>query len=224
MRNVCVCGWSYEPAFYQALGELPHDEYAVTIVANRKAVCVPTGAKVIERDNIGLEWGAYARYLQHWSGGAVFFLHDDTAATADALGAVFDMFVSQGLDIAFVFNSAISAARNNHHHGRAWIASQPFLLHLVQAGGLWWDMDNHGVTAGAGRNRGANHFFARVAMLLEEDPTLRYGTLIAPDIDLGFRGLLGEDGRAAEARFLSSGAGHAQSADSLAGSLLQPSA
>ena len=158
--------------------------------------------RVITRENRGLEWGAYALYLaQTWTDGETLFLHDDTRATVETLLEVFTTREARAFDLAFVFPDADACQKNGGHHGRAWIASARYLDRLHRRGGVWFDAENQGNLIGRQRNRGSHHFMATAWCLGEEDPSLRFGTIIHPSLDLGFRGALGVVGAGAAAEF-----------------------
>lgn len=207
MRNLCVTGWYYEEGFYDGLGELRDAGIQVFVMAHRPPTCrVPV--PVVHLPDIGLEWGSYSTYLsRYWAGGETLFLHDDLAAPIEAIKNLYKARENNAVDLAHIFTDEAMAERDVWHHGRAIIASDKYLRLLKDGPGIWFDANNHGVTTGPGSNRGCHHFYFTMGALKEEDPTLRTTILIAPDIQFGYRGLMGEEGRAAAAeRFVLQGA------------------
>lgn len=206
MRNVCVVGWYFRPEFYALLQTLLAQGVAVAVLTHR-APPPPLDLSrfvTVALDNVGLEWGAYDRFLRGiWQTGPTLFLHDDTDATIGVIQEIFDIQSQRNLDVAFVFSSLESQEQNKGHHGRAWIASDRG-LRALRARGIWFDASNTGDTTGVQRNRGSHHFAASLTCLHAEDPTLRVGTIIARALDTGFRGRVGVDGRSAAAAFFPS--------------------
>lgn len=139
--QICVCGWYYPRPFYERLCAVDgrHD---VTVVANRPGDAL--GLRTIERENLGLDWGAYSFFLEHaWDGAAdVLFLQDDTRVS----GPFWDEMAAITHDQAFVFRdrAEFEAA---YSHGRAHVASARFLALARARGGIWFDRGNCGFIA-----------------------------------------------------------------------------
>lgn len=203
MRTICVTGWYYPQAFYDVLAELS-TELRVIVMAHRPPTCVLADTLLqVRLPDVGLEWGSYSAYLTNWwLGGETLFLHDDISVTRESLLQLFRARGTNHVDLAFVFTDEAMATRDCWHHGRAILASDKYLQRLKDGPGIWFDADNHGVTTGPGCNRGCHHFYFTMGTLKEEDPTLRTTLLLAPDMQFGFRGLMGDAGqRAASERF-----------------------
>jgi hypothetical protein len=112
------------------------------VVANRRGDTL--GHPTLERENIGLDWGAFSHFLIHaWNARAnVLFLHDDTY--------VRDRFWKEvervEYDQAFVFRD-VSEFESDYSHGRAHFASARFLAEVCAKGGIWFDAGNKGFLA-----------------------------------------------------------------------------
>jgi hypothetical protein len=139
--QICVCGWHYPRDFYESLRAVDgrHD---VVVVANRPGDAL--GLRTIERENVGLDWGAFSHFLEHaWNGAAdVLFLQDDTRVTEP----FWDEMAAIPFDQAFVFRerAEFEAA---YSHGRAHFASARFLAVVRARGGIWFDAGNRGFIA-----------------------------------------------------------------------------
>ena len=208
MRNCCVTGWYYPQPIFDMLAELQATGVDVTVMAHRDPAC-RVSVPVVTLPDIGLEWGSFSAYLKyHWHDGETLFLHDDVSASLETILTLYRSREKNDVDLAFIFRDEAMANENSWHHGRAIIASDKYLRRLAAGPGIWYDRDNHGMTIGPGCNRGCHHFYFTMGALKEEDPTLRTTILLAPDMDFGFRGLMGEAGREASAsRFTLQAAG-----------------
>src|SRR6185312_6147175 len=98
MLQICVVGWHFRREFTESLRTVA-DRFDIVVVANRAGDS--RGLRTVERENTGLDWGAFSYFLDHeWNPGAsVLFLHDDTEA-----GDAFWLDVEQiDYDQAFIF-------------------------------------------------------------------------------------------------------------------------
>lgn len=137
--KICVCGWYYYPEFYRCLEEV-HHIYPVTVIAHRPNTI--SNLPTVERENAGLEWGAYNHYLMNvWNGDSVLFTHDDTIIIDTN---VFDKISKLTLDCTFIFRDTQEAEANIYIHGRAVLMSERYLLFCKESGGFWYDKENHG--------------------------------------------------------------------------------
>ena len=203
MRNVCVTGWYYPVGAMRLCRQLEDRGLDVTVIAHRPPP-EAISSLAISVPDIGLEFGSYSYYLKHvWAGGDTLLMHDDIDTTPET---IIDLFVQRDrhqLDMGYVWRDMTMAKENGFHHGRAIMCSHRYLDLLSRGRGIWFDADNHGQLTGPGVNRGCHHFWATAECLAQEDPTVKFGALVAP-IDFGFRGILGADGRANAAAYRSS--------------------
>jgi len=179
-------------------------EYEITIIANKLwDVKIPEGIKVIERENIGLEWGAYDFYLQNvWDGEDVLFLHDDLRFRP----VIKDYKFIEPIEIVrtiekleydqvYFFNSTTKAEQNYYIHGRALKCSGRFLEKLKEHGGFPYDKDNSTHTRGP-TPKHCKHFnwadyeFADfIKQNLSKKPGWKVGSyLIIPALECATRG------------------------------------
>ena len=186
--KICVVGWYYYPEFYRQLEQV-HEKYPVTIIAHRKNEIsdLPT----IERENIGLEWGAYNYYLMNvWDGGDVLFTHDDTLVSN--LKA-FDKIAGIGEDIAFIHRYKEEAEANIVVHGRSFFTSDRFLSFCKSHGGFWYDQENLGENyrQDGSHNEGSRHMVEFLWHYKDE-----FSTMVATVFDYanGYRGEIGING------------------------------
>ena len=125
--NICVCGWYFRPEVYSAMSTVTK-RHPVTVIANQmtpEAFHVAGSLRVISRENVGLEFGAYQHYLKNvWQGGDVLFMHDDIAVTDLS---VFDRIAALDCDQAFLFTDEDNGRHNQNFHGRAFFCSEKFL-------------------------------------------------------------------------------------------------
>ena len=139
--QICVCGWYYPRGFYESLRAVSA-RFDIVVVANRRGDS--RGLTTIERENVGLDWGAYSFFLDHvWDARSnVLFLQDDTM--------VFDRFWDEvdriAYDQAFIFRDE-TEFEQAYSHGRAHFASARFLALIAARGGIWSDSENRGFIA-----------------------------------------------------------------------------
>lgn len=186
--KICVCGWYYYPGFYRCL-EKVHDFYPVTVIAHRPNTVshLPT----VNRENIGLEWGAYNHYLMNvWNGDSVLFTHDDTII--DNI-SVFDKISKLGQDCTFIFRDKEEAESNIYVHGRAVFMSEKYLLFCKENGGFWYDKENHGENyrEDGSHNEGSRKMHDFIYKYID---TFHLNFATYQDYFTGFRGNIGIDG------------------------------
>lgn len=128
--RICVCGWYFRPEVYAALAVV-NDRHPVTVIANqltRDAFLMADRIRVISRENVGLEFGAYQHYLETcWLGDDVLFMHDDIAVSDLS---VFDRISALDCDQAFLFTDEQNGKNNQNFHGRAIFCSYRFLAEM----------------------------------------------------------------------------------------------
>jgi hypothetical protein len=193
--QVCVCGWYYRPDFYEALRSVS-DRVDITVVANRGGDT--RGLRTLERENIGLEWGAFCYFLiRAWNAIAnVVFLHDDTYVTDRFWGDVERI----AYDQAFIFRD-VSEYESAYSHGRAHFASARFLALVRASGGIWFDPGNRGFIAAGhswseapppgclDHNAGIRAYTELVKRIGVENPTLSVNREVySESVYLGRRG------------------------------------
>lgn len=139
--QVCVVGWYFRPDFYESLRDVA-DRFDVVVVANRSGNAC--GLRTIERENTGLDWGAFSCFLDHaWTASAgVLFLQDDTQVAPSFWREVEQITCDQ----AFIFRHP-GDFKSAHSHGRAHFASARFLALVSAQGGIWFDSGNRGFIA-----------------------------------------------------------------------------
>jgi hypothetical protein len=139
--QICACGWHYPRPFYERLRavEARHD---VVVVANRPGDAL--GLRTIERENVGLDWGAFSHFLDRaWDGVSdVLFLQDDT----DVAEPFWDEMAAIPYDQAFVFRDP-AEFEVAYSHGRAHFVRARFLALVRASGGIWFDAGNRGFIA-----------------------------------------------------------------------------
>ena len=139
--QICVCGWYFYPSLYQTLRKLPVN-FDPFVVANRPGDT--HGIPFIVRENVGLEFGAYACFLQqYWDHASnVLFLHDDVELPY----TFFDFVRTIPFDQAYIFRNA-QEYEQNIGHGRAVYTTSAFLAQVQKRGGIWYDQGNTGFVA-----------------------------------------------------------------------------
>ena len=197
--QICVCGWYYYPSFYETLVKLRGIGGPAAVVIRHQPGDTQ-GLLCIDRENVGLEWGAYSYYLDKvWDG------HSDVLFTQDDI-EVFDLsFFGWAAtiqeDICFIFNNEGESRYNGTAHGRMFFASSRFLVAATTLGGFWYDKGNHGFIA-KGNYRtekpppGCSHHNAGIHRFTSFVPKIRkYNTeikkrayLCDPRVKLGRRG------------------------------------
>ena len=197
--QICVCGWYYYPSFYETLVKLRGIGGPAAVVIRHQPGDTQ-GLLCIDRENVGLEWGAYSYYLDKvWDG------HSDVLFTQDDI-EVFDLSffgwtATIQEDICFIFNNDREARYNGTAHGRMFFASSRFLIAATTLGGFWYDQGNHGFIA-KGNYRtekpppGCSHHNAGIHRFTSFVPKIRkYNTeikkrayLCDPRVKLGRRG------------------------------------
>jgi len=151
--NVCVCGWYYNPDFMRLLRQV-HKKHPVSVIGNQPwADRDGYPYNYHERENRGLEFGAYDYYLKTlWNGGDTLFMHDDMHIKPVIRGhnvvspvVQFDDIAKFTDDVVFIFRNEQSRLRNVGIHGRVFFASDGFLTDLLQVNhGFDWDENNDG--------------------------------------------------------------------------------
>jgi hypothetical protein len=141
MPQICVCGWHYRRAFYEQLAAVAH-RFDIVVVANRAGDTL--GLRTVDRENTGLDWGAFSHFVDHaWNGASsVVFLHDDT----DVEPPFWDEVEAAPCDQAFIFRNR-DDFRVAYSHGRAHLATARFLARVRERGGIWFDRGNRGFIA-----------------------------------------------------------------------------
>jgi hypothetical protein len=163
MMKIAVCGWYFRSDFYQMLKHI-NDEFPVTIISNKiiegiDVQCFNETRFILsERENIGLEFGAYDYYIKNlWDGESdVLFIQDDVRLlpvmrdyeTAPP-NVIFRGISKIRSDQAYIFNNDTFAVKNNHIHGRAFFCSARLIKWLLEHNnGIWYDKNNTGHTRG----------------------------------------------------------------------------
>jgi hypothetical protein len=193
--QISICGWYFYKDFYATLNSI-RTSFDIVIIANKPGDT--SGLPYILRENIGLEWGAYAYFLDNcWDGNSsVLFMHDDTKADPDFFLSILETTIDQ----AFIFKNEFEY-RRSYSHGRAFYASARFLKLCRQYGGISYDKGNSGfiapgyswsVTPPQGskdHNYAVREFTKLVKQIAEEYPDMSVNKQIyAPNICLGTRG------------------------------------
>lgn len=192
--QICVCGWYFYPSLYHTLRKLPAT-YEPLVVAHRPGDThtIP----FVMRENVGLEFGAYAYFLEHYWDRAsnVLFLHDDVEVPAE----FFDVARTIPFDQAYIFRNAQEYGQNVGH-GRILHATAPFLAEVQARGGVWYDRGNTGFVAQgpswseqppAGcqdHNAGIRAFIALSARIGAETNLTVNQPFFVPSVSLGRRG------------------------------------
>ena len=198
--QICVCGWYYFPKFFDKLRLAVKQGYDAVVV--RHQIGDTKGIRFVDRENTGLEWGAYSYFLENlWDGSSnVLFTQDDNEVNDDEF---WNWCSGIKEDICCVFNNQSEAAYNSYAHGRMLFTSSKFLSAAKERGGFWYDKGNTGFIVqghyttkkppkGCGHhNAGIHHFVQFVARIRREVPELRKRTIICnPNVKLGRRGVL----------------------------------
>lgn len=156
--KICVCGWYYFDSIYRDLEEV-NKTYPVFIVAHKPDPKL-NGFEWKERENTGLEWGAYDWYLKNeWDGESdILFMHDDvrmrpifseyeTVPVTQIFRAIEKL--ADEYDQVYIFRSLDEKKKNFGLHGRAFLATARLLRYLLDNhDGIWYDADNTGHTMG----------------------------------------------------------------------------
>jgi hypothetical protein len=152
--QVCVVGWYYLPAYFEKLAHLPN----VHIIAHRPH-SLQEQFPGCNRENVGLEWGAYDHFLSHfWNGtAAVLFTHDDIQVPCSEIG--FLEYVRRLRDHPSLFVGP--------SYTQFFVLKSAALERVRNDGGFWFDRENHGnVTRNKWRvNRGARAFRSQLARI-----------------------------------------------------------
>ena len=203
--HICICGYYYRPEFFEVIKDV-HFKYPVHVVANKTwgDNDVPKNIPVSERDNLGLEWGAYDFYLHHvWDKKSpVLFLHDDIRfkwvirnyEIMDPIH-IFNTINNIDQDQVYFFESLDFAERNYFIHGRAFKCSARFLKRLLDDNnGFLYDENNDGFIRGP-RPVHCKHFnwadyrFAEYIKKLNRKVNWEIGGyIIAPALECATRG------------------------------------
>ncbi len=193
--QICVAGWYFPPDFYDALRGVA-DRFDVVVVANRAGDT--RGLPTVRRENTGLDWGAFAHFLdQAWTPGAdVLFLQDDTRV-ADGFWQDVEAIP---YDQAFIFRD-VAEFEAAYSHGRAHFAGGRFLHAVCARGGIWFDAGNRGfIAAGpswsetpppgcSDHNAGIRAYTALVREIGAENPELLVDRQVySRNVHLGRRG------------------------------------
>ena len=62
MLQICVVGWHFRREFTESLRTVA-DRFDIVVVANRAGDS--RGLRTVERENTGLDWGAFSYFLDH---------------------------------------------------------------------------------------------------------------------------------------------------------------
>jgi hypothetical protein len=195
VMQVCVCGWHYPRGFYESLRAVA-GRFDIVVVANRPGES--HGLRTIERENVGLDWGAFSFFLDHvWDAeSSVLFLQDDTSVR----DGFWDEVQQIPYDQAFIFRDE-AEFEEAYSHGRAHFASARFLALVAAGGGIWFDAGNRGFIA-AGKswtgtpppdcldhNAGIRAYTELVKRIGSEHPELLVNHRVySEDVHLGRRG------------------------------------
>ena len=173
---ICVCGWYYYPSFYNTLIKLRDSGGPAAVVIRNQPGDVK-GLLCVDRENIGLDWGAYAYYLDNvWDGKSdILFTQDDTEVSDIKF---FGWAATIQEDICFIFNNSREASYNGTAHGRMFFASSRFLETAKKLGGFWYDKGNKGFIAKEGYRTekpppGCSHHNAGIHSLTKFVPRIR---------------------------------------------------
>ena len=158
--NICVCGWHYYEPFYSMLNTIKN-EHSIFVIQNRRAPWIIEDIGWWPRENVGLEWGAYDRYLMQWYvKGPTLYCHDDSYL--ENAEEVLEALENEGSDHAYIFNSEKEEIKNKGrfirgNHGRAFVLSHDFQMflknhicrceidgHRYEHNGFWFDPTNDG--------------------------------------------------------------------------------
>ena len=193
--QVCVCGWYYPRDFYECL-RAAAERFDVLVIANRPGDS--QGLNTIERENVGLDWGAFSFFVDHnWDGKSnVLFLQDDTSVRERFWHEAEQI----AYDQAFIFRDETDFERA-YSHGRAHFAGAEFLALVVAEGGIWFDSGNRGFVAAGyswtetpppgalDHNAGIRAYTDLVKRIGAENPDLLVNRQIYSDnLQLGRRG------------------------------------
>jgi len=198
--QICVCGWWYFPEYYDALLEAVKRGYHTVVVKHRDGET--NGLPFVNKDNIGLEWGAYSYYIDEiWDGESDVLFTQDDVKVKDA--SFFDWASKITEDVCSIFHNNADARYNGEAHGRMIFMSSRFLLGAQKLGGFWYDKGNHGFIAkgnyrsetpppgSSHHNAGIHNFLKLVPRVRKESPEIKRRTfLCSPKIVLGRRGKL----------------------------------
>lgn len=124
--NICIAGFYYDRDLMDSMERISA-EHQLYMVCHRlpKMSKTPKNAKLIQIDNVGLEFHAYNHYLQNvWQGGNTLFMHDDVYVEAPS---VFDDISKVIADCAYVFRDYAEEKANSGKHGRAIFMSERFM-------------------------------------------------------------------------------------------------
>jgi len=189
--KICVCGWYFTDDWYMSLYRI-NDKYPVHIVCNRYDDRLPEwGLSYTERENTGLEFGAYNHYLMRiWDGGDVLFCHDDLGLepmlTSDMEVVdgelAFDRIAERDAgDQAYIFPNRKWDVVNHGMHGRMLKMSERLLKWCKDRGGFWFDkLKNHHINEGISRYH---------ALINESNMNVR-NKIYMPAIKMGVRGVM----------------------------------
>jgi len=199
--GICVCGWYYHPDLIRVLREVDGAVADVCIIAHRTVKL--SGLRIISRDNVGLEWGAYNHYLTRvWQGGPTVYMHDDTVVGHEFFTWIIALAKQGDIHHAFLFSNPVENAYNSGGHGRCMFMSHAFQKVVLSDGGFWYDSENHGfVSWGHYRDteppEGCLHHNAAIHRFMRYLPSVRkrYGydvnrKLYPPALRNGRRGVL----------------------------------
>lgn len=196
--NICVAGWYFKKYddFYLALMRIS-DRYPVFVVANRWSDYLETmGFPYCQRENTGLEWGAYHHYLMNiWDGKSnVLFCHDDIILHPLGIDyeiypgeKIFDKIAQLPHDQAYIFQDRRQDAINHSMHGRMVYMSHRLLEKCRDNSGFWHDTENTGQTGeGDGYNAAILKFHHGIKELYPEMDI--HKRIYMPNIEMMKRG------------------------------------
>lgn len=196
---ICVCGWWYYANYYETLVKLRDSGGPAAVVIRHKPGDTK-GLLCIDRENTGLEWGAYSYYLDKvWDGkNDVLFTQDDVEVKDLKF---FGWAATITEDICFIFNNDGEARYNGTAHGRMFFASSRFLTTAKKLGGFWYDKGNTGFIAKGNyrtekpppgcshHNAGIHAFTNFVPKIRKYNPEIRKRTYLCDSrVKLGRRG------------------------------------
>ena len=182
--KICVAGWYFRPSLFEAVA---HSGFESFVVKHREGNTCGLPSALYE--NVGLEFGAYRKYVEnHWDGESdVFFMHDD--AIVSDLSAFNDIasLDDRGVDQAYIFHDENDEMVNGGAHGRGiWIRGS-VLAQLKED--FPADMTNAGVNIGLKAQEGILAFHKRIVSLTPNTAVIA----IVPTIRFAHRGRLHEN-------------------------------
>jgi hypothetical protein len=154
--QICVCGWYYYHDLLHVLDKVVKEgKHSVTIIAHRHDPVVEKyNIKVVEKENIGVEYGAYDYFIKNeWDKKSkVLFMHDDIHIKPLMKDykmlpktTIFNTLAHAAVDIGYIFKGQFDELQNFGVHGRGIIMSARFIQYLLDNhDGIWFDKGNDG--------------------------------------------------------------------------------